>query len=396
MIEAYIRLAFNIDAHLSGYVDAYFGPDDWKRAAQAEGRVDLKQLDQRFRALVAEFKAQEWPEDRRAYLDNQIGAMQTSIRLLQGESQSLVEEVEGLYGITPLRMNESNFDEAHQALEAALPPGGSLAERMDARRRRLSVPLETVRPMLDEILQELRQRTQALFPLPEGESFEMALVKDKPWGAYNWYLGNYRSRIDVNTDLPLHVGGLASLMAHEGYPGHHTEGALKEAGLVNAQGRLKHTLAILNSPEQVVAEGISTRALQIVTTAEDRREWKARLIEQAELEPDDPDQEAEIASALVKLGRIGRNVAFLLYEDGRSEDEAVAYLQRYRLSSAAAARKSLQFITHPLFRTYTFTYRHGGLLLDQLFKAKGDAQTWFGRLLREPVTPAQIRSWIES
>jgi len=82
-----------------------------------------------------------------------------------------------------------------------------------------------------EIIAELRRRTQARFPLPDGESFELRIVTNQPWSAYNWYLGDFRSRIDVNTDLPLHVTGLVDLMAHEGYPGHHTEHSLKEARL---------------------------------------------------------------------------------------------------------------------------------------------------------------------
>ena len=59
--------------------------------------------------------------------------------------------------------------------------------------------------LLGEITVALRLRTMARFPLPEDETFEVHFVKDQPWSGYNWYLGGCRSRIDINTDLPLRI-----------------------------------------------------------------------------------------------------------------------------------------------------------------------------------------------
>jgi len=50
---------------------------------------------------------------------------------------------------------------------------------------------------------------------------------------------------------------------------------------------------------------------------------------------------------------------------------------------------------NPLYRSYIFTYRYGGEMLDALFATQGDRDPWFVRLLTEPVTPSQIRSWTE-
>ena len=158
--------------------------------------------------------------------------MQTSLRALRGEPLSLTEEAEGLYDIHPAWTDEAIFDEAHRELDDLLPPGGSLAERMIARRTALEIPVEQVKSLLGEITAALRQRTMARFPLPEDEAFEVHFVKDQPWSGYNWYLGGCRSRIDINTDLPLRIAHLTGLLAHEGYPGHHTELANKEMRLV--------------------------------------------------------------------------------------------------------------------------------------------------------------------
>jgi hypothetical protein len=49
----------------------------------------------------------------------------------------------------------------------------------------------------------------------------------------------------------------------------------------------------------------------------------------------------------------------------------------------------------PLRRSYIFNYSMGRQLLADLFAARGDRVDWFRRLLSEPITPSQIRSWTE-
>ena len=55
--------------------------------------------------------------------------------------------------------------------------------------------------------------------LPPGESFTVEYVTGKSWSGYNWYQGNYRSLIQVNTDLPIYIDRALDLACHEGYPG---------------------------------------------------------------------------------------------------------------------------------------------------------------------------------
>ena len=49
----------------------------------------------------------------------------------------------------------------------------------------------------------------------------------QPWSAYNWYRGKAQSLVEFNTDVPISMLNILGTMAHEGYPGHHTEGQLK-------------------------------------------------------------------------------------------------------------------------------------------------------------------------
>src|SRR5262249_43830218 len=124
------------------------------------------------------------------------------------------------------------------------------------------VPPSSLLGGYDAVSQLLRSRTRDLVPLPEGEEMKAELVSGKPWSAYNWYLGSRRSRIEINTDLPLHSHLLAVVAAREGYPGHHTEHACKEARLLDELGRVESSLLLIHTPECLVSEGIAEVALR--------------------------------------------------------------------------------------------------------------------------------------
>ncbi len=393
--ERYVKLGLALEVHLPGYVDAYYGPAAWREAVESASAQPVAGLARGADDLSAAIAADaRMDAQRRDFLARQVRAMQTSLRGLQGERLGLIEETEGLYDVTPSWTDEAIFEDAHRALDDLLPAGGSLAERMAARRQALEISVEQVKPLLTEISDELRRRTRARFPLPADESFDVEFVRDQPWGGYNWYLGGCHSRIDINTDLPLRIAHLTGLLAHEGYPGHHTELANKERRLVLDKGWSEHSIALINSPSCVIAEGIATRALDVLMDEEERIAWQAELFKRAGYGLLDARREHAIDEAGRKLAGIDGNAAFLLHDQGASEEEVVAYVERYRLARPEEARKTLAFLKAPRNRSYIFTYQYGGDLLDTLFAAKGDRDAWFTRLLTEPVTPGRIRAWI--
>ena len=392
--QRYIQLALAIEEHIPGYVDAYHGPQKWKIEAETVGLRPVAELAKETSWLAESIANHtEMDAQRRDFLTRQIGAMQTSLRLLQEEKLSLAEETKGLYDISPEWVDETIFEEAHQILDDLLPPGDSLVERMEARKKATELSIEQAESVLHEISKELRQRTQKRFPLPPNESFELQLVSNQPWGGYNWYLGNFHSRIDINTDLPLHITRLTKLMAHEGYPGHHTELSLKEKHLVGEKNYVEHSIALINSPSCVISEGIATRALSTLMTDEEQIEWHAELFAQVGFDHLNARREHEITKASQKLSGVYGNTAFLLHDQETDEDEVAAYIQTYGLSSDQEVAKRIEFLSQPFQRSYIFTYHYGGELLDALFVKQDDRDYWFRRLLTEPVTPSQIQAW---
>src|SRR5205807_1877531 len=138
-----------------------------------------------------------------------------------------------------------------------LPDDGTVQERLRARRRRFEVDGERALELFQVAIDEVRRRTRALFSLPDGEAVDIRLVNDKPWAAYNWYLGGHRSLVEVNADSPAHANALTGMMAHEGYPGHHVEHATKEQCLYEQNGWTEACVQLINAPECVISEGIA-------------------------------------------------------------------------------------------------------------------------------------------
>ena len=68
--------------------------------------------------------------DRRTFLEEELRAMRTTIRILAGDAPTFVDEVQLLYGVTPEWVDEAVFEEAHRSLNDILPGAHSLPERV--------------------------------------------------------------------------------------------------------------------------------------------------------------------------------------------------------------------------------------------------------------------------
>lgn len=388
--HAYVKLALRINRHAAGFVDGYYGPPEWKASIEAEPVRPVAALQDDAQRLREAIARAEMDAQRRDFLMKQRTAMEMVLRRLAGEDVPYAEEVQACFDITPSRIPEAEFDRALRDLDALLPGTGDLAARQVAWKRTFELPNERVLALAQTTLTEVRRRTQAILELPAGESMELKLVSGQPWSGYNWYLGQGRSRIEINTDLPVRADFLLNLMAHEAYPGHHTEHAIKEARWYVQAGRLEHSILLLLAPESLIAEGIATVAQEVILP--DKVELAAWLREvlyaQAGIEAD-VDLQLRLAQVAEKLAGVSGNAAFLLHVDKRPEDKVIEYLCHYGLRTEKEARHSLAFLSNPLYRAYTFTYFYGRRLLKDAF-AKADMLDVFRWVIRDPVTPSAV------
>ena len=198
------------------------------------------------------------------WLRDQVVGLRTYAGVLAGESRSYADEVEGCYGVRPTHTDEAVFAAAHERLEELLPGDGPLAERYERWQNSIRVPAEQVERTVAAVIEEARAWTRGLVELPAGEGVVLEIVRDEPWMAFCDYLGDLRSRIAVNVDLPMSAIELLRLAMHETYPGHHAERCSKEHLLVRGRGLLEETIVLVPTPQSLVSEGIAVLAPSVL------------------------------------------------------------------------------------------------------------------------------------
>ena len=396
----YILLGLRLDQLAPGVVDAYYGP------AELKARVDLEQVPaaERLRAdaaaLIERVDREVDDETRRGWLTAQAVALEAGARALGGDPLPYLEHVERAMGFAPKRLDDGLFDAAADVIDGLLPGPGSLDERLRAWDRSLEVPNDRLPEVVDWLQSTFRARAARDFGLPEREGVTVSFVRDQPWSAYNWYDGGRRSRIDVNLDLPVRAPSLIPTIAHETYPGHHLEQAWKEADLVDGAGRLEASILLINTPESPISEGLADVGTTFASPLGERAELLVELFERAGMAvADDGAGAREIAARAVALAgpretlRAAQgNAAMRRHTDGASHAEVFGYLRETGRLSPESAAKALEFIEHPLWRTYAFVYADGAELLERWIQAAPAPQRVgrFGRLLHEQITPGRL------
>jgi hypothetical protein len=374
--ERYVELCLRLARHDEELVDYYYGPPEIAERVESEAPREPAKLAEDARSLSEETDS--------AYLKAQLGGLEIVARKLAGEEISYVDEVEGCYGTRPERVPEERFEEAHRALDELLPAGRTLAERYQRWEDGEPVPAERLEEVLQAAGEALREKTRDEFGLPDGEAFDLELVSDKHWYAFNDYRGGLRSRVEVNTDLPINAGSVVALMAHELYPGHHAERVSKEQLLYLDGGQLEESVLVYGTPQSVITEGIAVLAVDLAVY-----EHGALLHEVFEAcgVNYDPVAHRRIRAVNLALDGAVANAAILIHVDGASPDEATAYLQRWELASEERARQHAEFVMDRWGRAYIRTYTDG---YDLCRRWVAGEPARFKRLLTEQLTPADL------
>lgn len=396
----YLLLALRLDQHSPGLVDGYFGPADLKARADIEELRPPRRLVEDAFALLERITAEIPEADRRGWLTAQVTALLAQAETLAGQPRPYLEHAERCFAWSPVRRDEALFDAAAAEIDALLPGAGPLAGRIAAWDDRFVVPVERLEDVLAWLVATFRERASRLFGLPDGEDLRIRLVHGHPWSGYNWYDGARRSRFDLNTDLPAWVADLVHVAAHETYPGHHLEHAWKEAELVERRRRLEASILLINTPECLVSEGLADLGHRFASPPADEADLLVELYGRAGLPvADDPAAARAAAETSVALAGPRRrlaearvNAALMRHADGRPHQEVLTWLERVGRCAPDVAAKRLEFIDHPLWRTYVFVYDEGEALLRRWLETVPESgrAARFGRLLREQLTPTAI------
>ena len=394
----YVMLSLEIGTHEEGYIDAYYGPAEWKKQAEASPRA-LPALAQAVDALDANLAAvnvsgeEKLVQRRATFLRAQLNAARTRLRMLRGEKLTFAQESLGLFGATPDIKPLASYDPVLAQIDTLLPGSGTLAERVDAFQERFVIPADRLKPVFERAIAECRARTAQHIPLPKGESFRMEFVTGKPWSGYNYYQGNLASLIQINTDLPIRISRAVDLGCHEGYPGHHALNYLLEQRLVRARGWMEYSVYPLYSPQSLIAEGSANFGIDLAFPGNQKLEFEMReLYPLAGLPAADAPKLASLQKALTGL-RGARFTIAQMYLDGQIDrGTAISLTQKYQLMSEARAKQSISFTD--AYRSYVINYGLGQDMVQEHVEAAGTtAQArWSAmeRVISEPTLPADL------
>jgi hypothetical protein len=399
----YVLLQLTIGEKEAGYIDAYYGPETVMAKAKADApAASLKDLSRRIATLearVAPFaddgREGASIEERRArFLAAQLVSARTRLSMMRGENLPFAEEAYGLFGIRPDLAELSTLDGVIAQIDDLVPGDGPLWQRIDTFQKRFDIPPERLEAVMKAAIAECRRRTAAHIALPEGERFELALVNDKPWGGYNYYQGDARSKIEINTDLPVRLDRAIDLGCHEGYPGHHVHNALLERELVGRREWSEFSVYPLYSPQSFIAEGSANYGIELAFPGDEALAFNRDVLAPlAGISADGLDRYVELGKLTPKLRPAQYSIAARFLAGGIDEATAVSLLQRYTLASPERATQSLRFIKS--YRSYIINY---GLGLDMvradIESVGSDSRSRWQRMeqiLSEPTLPSDLR-----
>jgi hypothetical protein len=404
--EQYVRLVLAVGLHDADYVDAYYGPPEWRTQVEAE-KPSLADIDTRAEGLVAQLaKAPAAPpmksdtelwKLRLQYLERQLAALRSRVAMLQGKRLTFDEESRALYDAVAPRHTERDFEAVIAKLEARLPGAGPLIQRYDKFKEAFVVPRAQLDQVFRAAIRGCRDRTSAHIELPPEESFTVEYVTSKSWSGYNWYQGNFKSLIQVNTDLPIYIDRAIDLACHEGYPGHHVYNVLLEKNLVRDRGWTEFTVYPLFSPQSLIAEGTANYGIEVAFSKTERIGFERDvLFPLARLDSTRVKEYYDVLALVDELSYAG-NEAARRYLDGAIDATTAAdWLEQYALMPRPRAEQRVKFFDQ--YRSYVINYNLGKDLVRAFIerRTRGDAapvRKWaeFAALLSSPRLPSGLR-----
>jgi hypothetical protein len=391
VVEQYLLLGLRLGRLIDGYLDSWYGDPALARQVADEPAPVPAELARQAAVLATAVPDSGLADDRRRFLTAQVRALRCTAAKLAGEPVGFRSEVEQYFDVSIAPSELAGYQELHDELAALLPGTGSLRGRLVDYRERARLGGDLLGRAVRTVSGALRWRLAAELGLPDRERVDYTVVHDRPWNAFNSYLGGFRSRVSVNSDAGHWLSGLAIVVAHEAYPGHHAERCLKERELVRARGWQEHTIALVNTPQSLVSEGAAELALAVL--GDGWGAWLEAVLRPLGLRLDGPEAE-RVDRIMWRLTELRQDAAIMLHDRHADPDEVAAFLSRWLLVDDRAARQMLRFLLDPLWRAYIATYVEGRRLVGHWLQARPAGQpvaVRYRRLLGEQWLPAMLR-----
>ena len=364
-------------------IDAYFGPENLSPQKAKTPSVPEKLLTN-LDPLIG--KAKEIDDElRRIAITSDLESLKVVVRWLLGENIPYISLVEGIFGITPRKFGQNEIRQVQQEVEdaSATLPGSDVSEKILKWEEESKISGEALKKMIDT---EIAERTQEITSLFEKRIFAhfptkaenrgviYKTVTGEPWGAYNYYQGNYTSINVFNIDRPFHRYRLIMTLCHE-YE-HHVANLFTEK-YYHENKSLDLAAVLLHTKRCIISEG----------TADCARNFLGLQLS---------EEYGELIESLSTLRRmIGLNVAYMLNVENVDDETAAEYIASEGFAPIEEARKWIRFsrpmtpdgkpnFWKPYIYTYFFGRRDYVLPTFQKAQKKGKVKEFFRTLYLNP------------
>jgi len=391
--EDFLLLALRIDKHIKGYVDFYFGPEELRQIVYYESLTAPNTLLNDSNDLIKQLRAQGYNKERERYIEKLLVAMKTSIEILIGSEISIKDQFIKLYDVDLQPAKEAELYNLKEEYEDAYKGSGSLEERMNKLRITRKVPVSKVFKFFKKAVDITEKQTKELFIdlLPKDERVIIDVVNSSEnvkWSCYNWYMGKYISRIEVNPNYQMYWTVFLSFSSHEAYPGHHTEFVVKEERLYRELNQFEHSLLILHSPKLVISEGIANKAISILFSNQEVAEIGLNEFCSEPLK-EVPLEELELQDIVKsKIPVFWYNFAYNALVDKYGKNDLMRYGKNFEIFSDEALITGIERMSNPAYSNNAFMYYLGNNILQKY----GDVPSLkdFRNLLLNPILPSDL------
>lgn len=402
LAESYIMLGLTIGQYDSDFVDAYYGPDSLKPTRQPNSTFPKDSLLKEVNRLIGELLefnttvSDDTLTRRAKWITGQLIAFGRRINIYSGKFQSFDQESKDLFGVVAPSFPESHYQQLLAKLDNLLPGSGTVNHRFLKLANQFIIPKDKIDTVFKTAINEARQRTMAHYKLPANENFTIEYVTGKPWSGYNWYQGNYQSKIQISIDMPIFIERAIDLACHEGYPGHHVYNMLLEKNLYSGKGQLEISMYPLFSPQSLIAEGSANYGIEVAFPGKEKNEFvKKVLLPLAGLNTANTDLYFEVLSLKAQLAYARNEVARGIIDNSFTAEQQTKWLKTYSLKEDNLSKKDVAFINK--YRSYVINYNFGQDIIKNYIEAKGGnasnpEKRWelFGWLLSNQIRPTDL------